>query len=320
MHAGAPDEPAQDMRFDMKARWVIDFKSNRIRKEFDGYIHNVHADRSFYAPHYLIQTFDGITMYHSHPRHKNPIEGPPLAASTADLGIRPKDCEAIILLIRDYPLFVALGRIPTLAHVPHHCHLHWPLDRADFQIRGHVMIDGRDCVILRSAQRGTGKPHDEWLDYSVDVERGSTVLRLYHGDRDGAFEFQADIRYERTDEGWMPSGWTFNSFRSGQKAVVETAEDLKVVSIKCDRDLPSSEFRIDPQPGYNVWDGVQSKFFQVGPDGELIEVDPDILDGKRTSRISTSSVFAVIGLSVVVLLGCSYWKRRSLSKVKGRLS
>lgn len=275
----------------------VDYQQNRIRRVTDSQFYN--RTLSTVMDRYQVETFDGLEYRDFHPREKNrafqerynSVEMGKSRSYPRDLLFRPMD----------YPLAFAVGVIP-LSQGDFDAKRAWRLKVPEkFTVRGKAVIDGKECVIIRSKAPAPGR----FADLCVDTANRSAILRAEYYWND-VMSFRLEINYADTAKPALPTDWKFDWYNSGAGMTTQ-----RILQYELNPAFLTGEFREPFKPGILVRDSDRSKQYRVADDGQtLIEVPRDT--GKTTSfGLDLDLMLLVVSVVVlIVVFGVYYVQQR----------
>lgn len=280
--------PATDHIADVARDYVVDLKRGWIRKVHKGEVFD--ATMNKFAKVSRTEFFDGQELKVGLPREQNDGR----RDSDPDLWVKGK--KSIMVLVDDLPVFFAHGIIPV-NEFPQASRLSFPVASAKITHEGIGVVEQTECVHLR-ASTPAGK-----LDYWADPNKDGAILRAT---LPSFVTF--DIKYQKTQWGWLPSGWRATFFGVGN--TISNSEELAVTRIVVNSPLQREDFEtlLQPKPGIVLGDSHDDKRYRVGPSGELTDMFPSRTGS--TKRLLFFVLALVLASAVVIAV-----YRRALSRI-----
>lgn len=302
------DYPAQDVVFESRRVWLVDFQRGLIRKEAQEHLWDVPAKR--FNPVHRIVVFDGDTVTEHRPqnggRGVNRVFQYRETANTPEYILYSPDRKSKMVSlceITDVPVYLAHGivmpeRFPQGVGTP--------VDLSEFRVyqktRSSEGVWGR--VVLRKVRRPATTRRPALIDqFDVDLTRGSALLRhaTYAGEKPGR---DVEIQYQRTDVGWLPQGWVVTTYDPSGK--VTLSEECRIVELTIDPRADDSQFTFDLPPGAVAQDD-HGRHFRVRDDGSLDRFEPFERTGSSAwqafpmGRLIALGAIVAVAATVVVL-------------------
>lgn len=273
--------PQEDKVFDLKLTLSMDLDKNKIRTERSDYnflAEPIGAVREGFYPFYTIHVSDGTGTKSYEPK---PPDGatkfnPPFEHDF--LYIQPEIYGDLHFFgASDHAVFFCCGIVPESSGVIHGRgqlspkKLRLPINREAFHIHGKGLVDGRECMILRTKEGQYDVPM--FWEIWVDVPRDSAVVRwasYYKGETTN----RIDIQYKQADGLWVPSNCKAVFFDPSNPGDIDSSEELVVTEFSINPTIDDSEFTIATKPGMIVSNEVEQRKYVVAQDGiTLIELD-----------------------------------------------
>lgn len=287
------DTPKQDYVYEAKTRWLIGFDENVLRKE--NREERFFLDSLIFNRVYEVQLWDGKQLRKYSPREEN--TGPNYTPSSLqpDLWVQTAHYKGFILNAFDYPVFLAHGNIPTPSQPIDATRLRIPLDESAFAVNARGVLDGHNCLILRTS--GSTRQPDSRTEYWVDVDRGGIVLRATRHWRETTESLQ-NIAYQSTEYGWLPKSWTTCFYDPRRPDMVSSFRDVRVTSFSINPVLDKADFAQAYRAGMVVRDVEKQADYKVDSDNRSLVP----WDGKKpTKRENSVLLWIATGCAVGIL-------------------
>lgn len=179
------------------------------------------------------------------------------------------------------------------------------------------VIDGRECVVIRSRPPDAPAEIQSTNTAYLDRERGFVPLRVTAAN-DGQVIIKLDMRYDRDGPySWIPTDWTSTWFtRSGEMHNVSQVRQVEIVMLN--EPVSDETFRITFPPGTVISDRRGKKksdpmnLLIVQDNGSWKPLDPL---AERKARIAAMQPWRLtpwvvgLGLCLLTVVGFVLWRR-----------
>lgn len=247
--------PAEDLRFECRALYLLDFEQNRVRKETSTMSFNSSA-QTFHKGNRIV-VFDGQDVQQYVPRSTNS------ALSDVDINLDIFDAKSSpenIFMVSDLPVSFAAGCIPSNAGNMSHRKLRIELQLGDLKAFGEST--NHDLVLRSQPLHGRA---GSYLEYWVDRDRGATITQ-WHFYLNETLIFHFSIKYKESADEWWPDSWTYRE----HSADGTVAKEFKMIVETLETNIPTriDDFRIRQEEGMHVADRKTGEEYQVTADGK----------------------------------------------------
>jgi hypothetical protein len=254
----AGDFPREDYQYRVKRNVLLDFEKGRIRREYREEILN--GDRLIFTPWYGVEMFDGRSITKYTPRAENSSSDYSPPEFQPELSVDGKRV-GLILSPNEEPLLLAHARFPTKDAPGTLTRLRAPLNRKLLRYHGYGALQGRECVVLRTAQLDDAE--ETYEEYWIATDWDGAVLRsrLMLGDSELR---RTEVTYQMVAGTWLPDRATVRSFnRDGS---MDIAHDLRIAASVIDPPVKDSDFHREPSVGMIVYsEATNSRYRYDGP-------------------------------------------------------
>lgn len=293
------ESPKEDFTCELRDAWLLHFANNWARKEQNR--QEFFPERNVFAPTYRKQVYDGENYVTYAPRERNTSTSYTPSAKQPDVMQLQASQLNLFLSDQDLPVFFAHGVIPTRQATIRANHLVLPLQSSQFSAHGRGEHDGVVCVILRSGPDPYGGLYEYWVD-----QNQRSAIRSYTHSIEGKSRTHFDVRYKKTEWGWLPDSWIFTWYDLDGK--INEVDRLTVTSISINPEVVKGDFQIPLTPGRVVAKSGEgpTNYYRVSSDGVLIDfVEADSQSGTSLMRWVLGSVVAlamiVLALTIVIV-------------------
>jgi len=289
--------PADDRISTFSVTLSFEFEKNCLRKEYSREAFNLDTKEFYRAREMYL--FNGTQLQHYRPRDENADQFQGEFKYNTNLTLL-KDTDAMFVLEPgDYAVLMAEGILqrPQLGWNSTRT-IRVPLDPTLYRVQGSGQLDGRECVVLRSANTAAGsrRYHDIW----VDTEQGSSIVRysLYQGDSELS---RIRMWYEQ-----LGSQWNLRRYTAGRPVDDDFVVmfDMTVVSREVAPKFGEEEFQLTPTVGTVVKDVITGDRVKVTEDGERDVRELYAEDQRKSGRfrllIWAAGTIAFVSIAIIV--------------------
>jgi hypothetical protein len=296
---GTQNEPDEDCSYPERVSWLLDFETNRVRKE-------THDTRFYvgigFVPCYKAELYDGSRFKLFQPREANTSDKYVPGALQPDLWLQTDSYSNAIFSCLDYPVLFAHGALCTSNVAPQPRRLVPTITSDLFQFHGYGQHKGRQCLILRSLPAKSRT--SAFVEYWIDVARDSAVAR-WSRYANGHIRMHVECEHTETPHGWLPHRWTATAYSLRTEGQIISSHQVEVHATRINEPLGATDFNIEAKSGMVVRDESLEKTYRVDSDAkslsEIVENTPQDT-GKRGWIRALLTLVTILGVGYVLWL------------------